>query len=243
MHVCCSALSLIPDAILIFPLLKVTLSLSSSVEDSGREVPATEILPTNAQHHLLLQHHFTLRCWCQVCRSACVNCQGRRWILMQGISWVLSGLIDHRCSLRFSTLGIVHRCTAVIMTTLSPSKFILDKFSDYSQQEAANVAGAIYISALVFTTVAGSLIVRIQTCLSLWIIRVEELTFELCHCACSRTLWVCGVSFCWPAPSSRCPCQPFWPSPTSLLSSPLYGWDWPTHLLLWVWIHLIVALN
>lgn len=80
--------------------------------------------------------------------------------------------IDHRCSIRFSVLGIVHRCTAVIMTNfcLSPSKFILDKFNGYSQQEAANVAGAIYISALVFTTVAGFLIVRIQTCFPLWII-------------------------------------------------------------------------
>lgn len=53
---------------------------------------------------------------------------------------------------------------------LSPSKFILDKFSGYSQEEAANVAGTIYITALVFTTVAGCLIVRIQTCLPLWII-------------------------------------------------------------------------
>lgn len=37
-------------------------SLSSSVEDSGREAPAIEILPANSLHHLFLQHHFTLCC-------------------------------------------------------------------------------------------------------------------------------------------------------------------------------------
>lgn len=37
-------------------------SRSSSLEHSGREAPATEILPANSQHHLFLQHHFSLRC-------------------------------------------------------------------------------------------------------------------------------------------------------------------------------------
>lgn len=64
----------------------------------------------------------------------------------------------------------MHCCTYDNLLSLSPSKFILDKFSGYSQQEAATVTGTIYITALVFTTVAGLLIVRIQTCLPLWII-------------------------------------------------------------------------
>lgn len=174
MHICCSALSLLPDAILIFATPN-GYSLSSSVEVSRREAPATEILPANSQHHLFLQHYFTLRCWCQVCLSTCANCLGRCWIPMQGITWVLCGLMPHRLQM-LSQIFHVRDCAQMHcrnydnLLSLSPSKFILDKFSGYNQQEAANVAGTIYISALFFTTVAGSLIVRIQTCLPLWII-------------------------------------------------------------------------
>lgn len=64
----------------------------------------------------------------------------------------------------------MHCCNYDDPLSLSPSKFILDKFSGYSQQEAATVAGAVYMSALVFTTVAGLLIVRMYTCLPLWVI-------------------------------------------------------------------------
>lgn len=61
---------------------------------------------------------------------------------------------------------MVHTCTFGIVTNvcLPPSKFFLDKFSGYSQQEATIVAAVIYICPLVFTTVAGCLIVRIAMC-------------------------------------------------------------------------------
>lgn len=134
-----------------------------------------QILPAKSQPHLFLQHHCTLRCRCQVCLSTCANCQGPRWVLVRGISWVLSGLMPHRSQMLGQIFHVrdcaqMHCCNYDHLVFLSPSKFILDKFSGYSQEEAANVAGAIYISAIVFTIVAGSLIVRIQTCLPLWII-------------------------------------------------------------------------
>lgn len=47
---------------------------------------------------------------------------------------------------------------------LPPSKFFLDKFNGYSQQEAATTAGTVYVAALVLTTVAGCIIVRIWIC-------------------------------------------------------------------------------
>lgn len=67
-----------------------------------------------------------------------------------------------RCSGK-SSMSMAHRCSFVIVKNvcLTPSKFFLDKFSSYGRREANNVAGAIYISALVFATVAGCLIVRI----------------------------------------------------------------------------------
>lgn len=61
---------------------------------------------------------------------------------------------------------MLHTCTLLIVTNvcLPPSKFFLDKFSGYNQQEATNVAAAVYICGLVFTTVAGCLIVRTAMC-------------------------------------------------------------------------------
>ncbi|XP_003961479.1 major facilitator superfamily domain-containing protein 1-like [Takifugu rubripes] len=56
------------------------------------------------------------------------------------------------------TLSITFFYNIILPFVADASKFILDKFSGYSQEEAANVAGTIYITALVFTTVAGCLI-------------------------------------------------------------------------------------
>ncbi|TNN03967.1 hypothetical protein fugu_000996 [Takifugu bimaculatus] len=56
------------------------------------------------------------------------------------------------------TLSITFFYNIILPLVADASKFILDKFSGYSQEEAANVAGTIYITALVFTTVAGCLI-------------------------------------------------------------------------------------
>lgn len=61
----------------------------------------------------------------------------------------------------------VHRCTFVIV---SSSKFFLDKFSGYSQQETSNITGAIYLCGLFFAAVAGALIVRTWTRVPLWIL-------------------------------------------------------------------------
>lgn len=92
--------------------------------------------------------------------------------------------VANRCSGRSSML-MVHRCSFVIVTNVcvAPSKFFLDKFS-YSQQKATNVAGAVYFCALVFTTVAGCLIVRIRMRVPSWIIMNG-----------GARLW--GLTLCW----------------------------------------------
>lgn len=41
------------------------------------------------------------------------------------------------------------------------SKFIQDKYNDYSQKEAAYIAGAVYDSSLILSASAGILIVSI----------------------------------------------------------------------------------
>lgn len=47
-----------------------------------------------------------------------------------------------------------------IKTILLSSKFIQDKYSGYSQKEAAYIAGAVYDSSLVLSASVGILIVR-----------------------------------------------------------------------------------
>lgn len=71
--------------------------------------------------------------------------------------------VVNRCSGRSSML-MVQSCSFVIVINVcvAPSKFFLDKFSHYSQQQAASITGAVYACALVFMTVAGCLIVRIR---------------------------------------------------------------------------------
>uniref|UniRef100_H3C3X3 Lysosomal dipeptide transporter MFSD1 n=1 Tax=Tetraodon nigroviridis TaxID=99883 RepID=H3C3X3_TETNG len=56
------------------------------------------------------------------------------------------------------TLSMTFFYNIILPFIADASKFFLDKFSGYSQQEANSVAGAVYICALVFTTVAGCLI-------------------------------------------------------------------------------------